>query len=581
MLRVLDAEERLVGRQGRPGRGRPSARRPPPRSIASALWASERRRLAVLRDVEAEPVAIARAGDGRLPPDREALVPGLGQALDQRLGASPPAKGAATHIPDSSPVMSRCQTTHSPSGVISPAISPTGSLVIWRRSPVVAVPGVELVDAALRRGVDEPVGAVRGPRREADDRGAEAGLPERLGVGTGSEHPRQSTGDLSQSRARGLIAAVRCGRWRRSNRDSSRSRAARTSTLIRRLPPRARDCSGSRPRWSARMGPRTSSRTRTSRHGRGSASCGIPRRSRPGSRGSRSIAASGSGDAGKRLQELLQAVPLPRCTPPPVGRLELHELVEALPARERAVVVLQHGYGYSLAEVARARRDQSRERPEDLVAHARAPAPGLAGGRGIVTDDRRLPRCERTARLVDRVVDDRVTDDDREHAATCPSCGPVLLAVDAVRRGAQQGRPRPRRGATAERRPRRRASPRAFGGGDPADAPRRARGSPASSRPWSCSWWRPRSRSPRAGSAAGRRRPRPASGCPAPASARPSTIIARAPGRARLRLLHGSRPPNDRPERPARRARGRPVPDAQVDRERDRERHRRSRTATG
>jgi RNA polymerase sigma-70 factor (ECF subfamily) len=55
---------------------------------------------------------------------------------------------------------------------------------------------------------------------------------------------------------------------------------------------------------------------------------------------------------GKRLQELLPAVPLPRWTPPPVGRLELHELVEALPPRQRAVVVLQHGYGYSLAEVA-------------------------------------------------------------------------------------------------------------------------------------------------------------------------------------------------------------------------------------
>ena len=55
---------------------------------------------------------------------------------------------------------------------------------------------------------------------------------------------------------------------------------------------------------------------------------------------------------GKRLQELLQAVPVPRWSPAPVGRLELHELVEALPARERAVVVLQHGYGYSLAEVA-------------------------------------------------------------------------------------------------------------------------------------------------------------------------------------------------------------------------------------
>lgn len=55
---------------------------------------------------------------------------------------------------------------------------------------------------------------------------------------------------------------------------------------------------------------------------------------------------------GKRLQELLNFVPFQRHTPAPTGRLELHELVENLPPRDRAVVVLQHGYGYSLAEVA-------------------------------------------------------------------------------------------------------------------------------------------------------------------------------------------------------------------------------------
>jgi len=55
---------------------------------------------------------------------------------------------------------------------------------------------------------------------------------------------------------------------------------------------------------------------------------------------------------GKRLHELLDALPFPRVTTPPQGRLELHELVENLPPRERAVVVLQHGYGYSLDEVA-------------------------------------------------------------------------------------------------------------------------------------------------------------------------------------------------------------------------------------
>ena len=55
---------------------------------------------------------------------------------------------------------------------------------------------------------------------------------------------------------------------------------------------------------------------------------------------------------GKRLQELLDVLPLPRFTPPSAGRLELQELVEQLPPRDRAVVVLQHGYGYSLDEVA-------------------------------------------------------------------------------------------------------------------------------------------------------------------------------------------------------------------------------------
>jgi RNA polymerase sigma-70 factor (ECF subfamily) len=55
---------------------------------------------------------------------------------------------------------------------------------------------------------------------------------------------------------------------------------------------------------------------------------------------------------GRRLQELLPFVPHAQSTPSGTGRLELQELVERLPPRERAVVVLQHGYGYSLAEVA-------------------------------------------------------------------------------------------------------------------------------------------------------------------------------------------------------------------------------------
>ena len=55
---------------------------------------------------------------------------------------------------------------------------------------------------------------------------------------------------------------------------------------------------------------------------------------------------------GKRLQELLARVPFVHATPAGGGRVELHELVAQLPPRDRAVVVLQHGYGYTLAEVA-------------------------------------------------------------------------------------------------------------------------------------------------------------------------------------------------------------------------------------
>jgi RNA polymerase sigma-70 factor (ECF subfamily) len=55
---------------------------------------------------------------------------------------------------------------------------------------------------------------------------------------------------------------------------------------------------------------------------------------------------------GRRFQELLAFVPFARSAPSGGGRVELQELIERLPPRDRAVVVLQHGYGYSLAEVA-------------------------------------------------------------------------------------------------------------------------------------------------------------------------------------------------------------------------------------
>ena len=43
-----------------------------------------------------------------------------------------------------------------------------------------------------------------------------------------------------------------------------------------------------------------------------------------------------------------------------------------------------------------------------------------------MTGDRQLERCDGTRRLIDRVVAERVTPEDRAHAATCEPCGRIL-----------------------------------------------------------------------------------------------------------------------------------------------------------
>ena len=88
------------------------------------------------RAVQPEPLAVADRGDRQPSSDREALVPA--RRAGPR-GTAPPGRRRRARrptTPDSSPVVSRSQTTHSPSGVTSPEISPTGSFVICRRSPV-------------------------------------------------------------------------------------------------------------------------------------------------------------------------------------------------------------------------------------------------------------------------------------------------------------------------------------------------------------------------------------------------------------------------------------------------------------
>ncbi|HEX3265281.1 MAG TPA: hypothetical protein VHR16_06390 [Candidatus Limnocylindrales bacterium] len=58
-----------------------------------------------------------------------------------------------------------------------------------------------------------------------------------------------------------------------------------------------------------------------------------------------------------------------------------------------------------------------------------------------MTEPRDDVRCERTRGLIDRVVAERVSAADREHAETCASCGPVLLRSvrfdDELRRSAE------------------------------------------------------------------------------------------------------------------------------------------------
>ena len=218
VLRVLDAQQRLVGREGRLVR-----------AGHERVRAAELERLGARSD----PLRRARRRSERYTPNpSRSLIAAtvtfrpIARPSSQPVGrpsrngsAVPPANGAATHSPDSSPVVSRCQTTHSPSGVTSPDDEPDR---LARDLPALArraIPRVQLVDAALRGGVDQAVGCVAGPVREADDRRVEAGLPQWFAIG----HARQDSAairqvDLSQSREPETQPNVRCYGWRRSNR---------------------------------------------------------------------------------------------------------------------------------------------------------------------------------------------------------------------------------------------------------------------------------------------------------------------------------------------------------------------------
>lgn len=84
---------------------------------------------------------------------------------------------------------------------------------------------------------------------------------------------------------------------------------------------------------------------------------------------------------GKRTRLLERLIPRLSKTSPPARDLALRELVEALPATQRSVVVLHYGYGYRLDEIA-SMVGTSHTNVRTLIHRARQSlGRGLEGGR--------------------------------------------------------------------------------------------------------------------------------------------------------------------------------------------------------
>ena len=138
----------------------------PPSWIDSGLVAIRSAGAPPTDAVHREPVAVADRGDGQLSPDRQALVPAGRQALDERLrrpagerSGDPHARLVAGRVamPDDPLAVRRDLARDEPDRL-------AGDLPALAGRPV---PRVQLVDAALRGGVDQAVGSVAGPRGES------------------------------------------------------------------------------------------------------------------------------------------------------------------------------------------------------------------------------------------------------------------------------------------------------------------------------------------------------------------------------------------------------------------------------
>jgi DNA-directed RNA polymerase specialized sigma24 family protein len=103
-----------------------------------------------------------------------------------------------------------------------------------------------------------------------------------------------------------------------------------------------------------------------------------------------------------------------RTQPPPTPDLGLRELIEALPTRERTIVVLHYGYGYALDEVARL-LDLTSVNTRTILFRARRKLGEQLRGR-TMTDSH-------ATRLYRRLLDGAtLTRDDERHLRTCVAC---------------------------------------------------------------------------------------------------------------------------------------------------------------
>jgi hypothetical protein len=135
-----------------------------------------------LGHVDGEAIAAGDRGSGPLEPRREAFVPSDRQPVGEPLGRAVHERG---RHPGARFVAGRVAVPEDPLAVGADVAGDEADQLVGDLAslPGGQVPAMELIDAALRRDVDEPARGVPRPRREADDGRPVATLPDGSGRG--------------------------------------------------------------------------------------------------------------------------------------------------------------------------------------------------------------------------------------------------------------------------------------------------------------------------------------------------------------------------------------------------------------